>query len=132
MIRKLLILGIVSGILAGTASIIYAYVYNNALGSDFSQVFTPVGVMITSVVGNVLASLGYFVLCRWLKDKTDIVFNLIFAVLSFATIVGPFGAQLPLEIETPELFPGLTVPMHFFPILAWLTLKPLFIKNIVS
>jgi len=28
----------------------------------------------------------------------------------------------------PELFPGLVVPMLFFPALAWFTLKPLFIK----
>jgi len=31
-----------------------------------------------------------------------------------------------LDVKTPELFPGLAVPMVFFPAMAWYTLKPLF------
>ena len=55
--------------------------------------------------------------------------NFVFAILTFASILGPFATKLPLDVEMPELFPGLTVPMHFFPALAWFTLKPLFIKK---
>jgi hypothetical protein len=34
--------------------------------------------------------------------------------------------SLPLDIEYPELFPGLVVPMHFFPAYAFLTIYPFF------
>jgi hypothetical protein len=73
--------------------------------------------------------LGYALLAKWLPRAGEIVFNFVFVILTFASIMGPFAAKLPLTIEAPELFPGLTVPMHFFPVLAWFTLKPLFIKK---
>jgi hypothetical protein len=76
-----------------------------------------------------LASVGYGLLVKWLPKPGEIVFNFALVVLTFASIMGPFAVKLPLDFEQPELFPGLTVPMHFFPALAWFTLKPLFIKK---
>jgi hypothetical protein len=77
----------------------------------------------------VLAAIGYWILDWKLKDKGEIVFNFLFSLLSFASLLAPFGAKLPLDIEAPELFPGMVIPMHFFPALAWYTIKPLFIKK---
>jgi hypothetical protein len=128
MLKKLLLLGVVSGLLAGIASVIYQRVYTASLGADFSKIAMPVGIVVSSVIGCVLASFGYWLLDKWMKGKADFLFNLIFAVLSFATILGPFAAKLPMTVDTPELFPGLTIPMHFFPIVGWLTLKPAFVK----
>ncbi len=125
MLKKSLLLGL----LAGLASFIYQKVYIGALEADFSKVFTPIAVFMSSVVGCLLASLGYWLLDKWMKGKADLAFNLIFAILSFVTILGPFAAKLPVSVESPELFPGLTVPMHFFPVLGWLTLKPAIIKK---
>jgi len=65
-----------------------------------------------------------------LKGKTDMVFNLLFVVLTFASILRPIGFIMPLDQESPELFPGLAVPMHFFPALGWFALKPFFGKSI--
>ena len=59
----------------------------------------------------------------------ELVFNLVFVLISFASILAPFAATLPYEVEFPELFPGFAVPMHFFPALAWFTLRPAFFKN---
>ncbi len=128
MLKKLLLLGSVSGALAGIASLIYQKVYASALGTDFGKIVKVPGIFISCIVGGLLAAFGYFLLNKWLKGKTEIVFNLLFTILSFASIMGPFATKLPLDVEMPELFPGLTVPMHFFPVLAWLTLKPLFIR----
>ena len=64
-----------------------------------------------------------------LYNKGEIIFNLSFSILSFASIIIPIAAKLPLDVQNPELFPGLTVPMHFFPALGWYTLKPIFIKE---
>lgn len=129
MFRKLLLLGIVAGVLAGLTSLIYQKVYTTSLGVDFSKIVMPAGIVIACVVGCLVAAVGYWLLNKWLKSKTEIVFNFIFVILSFASILGAFAAKLPLDTNSPELFPGLVIPMHFFPVLAWLTLRPLFIKN---
>ena len=129
MFKRLLLLGIVSGLLAGIAGIIYAHVYYTVNEADFSKVASTVNIIAGSLFGGVLAAIGFWVLDRWLKSKGEIVFNFIFSLLSFVTLLGPIAAKLPLDIQTPELFPGMVIPMHFFPALAWYTLKPLFIKN---
>jgi hypothetical protein len=81
------------------------------------------------LVGGVLAAIGYTLLDKWLKTRGEIVFNLCFSLISFASLLAPIAVSLPRTIETPELFPGLVIPMHFFPALAWFTLKPIFIRS---
>ena len=129
MLKQRLALGLVAGLMAGLAAFIYQRVYSSSLGVDFSNIAKPVGIFISSTVGCLIAALGYWILEKMLKDKTEIVFNLLFAVLSFASILPAFSTKLPLDITSPELFPGLVIPMHFFPALAFFTLEPLFIKN---
>jgi hypothetical protein len=129
MFKKLLLLGLVSGVLAALAALIYQKIYVNSLGADFSAIVKPVNIVIVCTLAGLLASTGYGLLTKWLPHAGEIIFNFVLVILTFASILGPFATKLPLEIEMPELFPGLTVPMHFFPALAWFTLKPLFIKN---
>lgn len=129
MLKRLLLLGIISGILAGIASLVYQKVYASSLGEGFTGIVKPAGILLTSLAAGLITAIGYWLLSKVLKGKTEIVFNFIFVILSFASILYPFAAKLPLDIETPELFPGLTIPMHFFPALAWFTLRPLFIKS---
>ncbi|MBS1566161.1 MAG: hypothetical protein JST39_17390 [Bacteroidetes bacterium] len=129
MFKRLLFLGLLAGILAGAASLVYQHVYLSSLGADFSRLVRPAGVFASSILGCLLASIGYWLFDKWLKQKGEIVFNLLFTILSIASILAPFAAKLPLDVETPELFPGLVVPMHFFPVLGWYTLKPLFVRK---
>lgn len=129
MFKKLLLLGLVSGVLAAVAALIYQKIYTSSLGADFSAQVKPVNVVIVCTLAGLLASTGYGLLTKWLPRAGEIVFNFVFVILTFASILGPFATKLPLDVEMPELFPGLTVPMHFFPALAWFTLKPLFIKK---
>jgi hypothetical protein len=129
MLKKLLFLGLISGILAGIVSVLFQQLYTHSVGADFSTIAKPAGIVISCTIGCLVASLGYWILERWTKGNTDAVFNLVFVVLSFATLLGPIKAKLPLEIDRPELFLGLTVPMHLFPVLGWLTLKPLFLSS---
>jgi hypothetical protein len=126
MLRKILLPGLVAGMLAAVAALIYQKIYITALGPDFSSVISAGGIFTASIAGTLLASLGYFLLDKWLKGRAVFVFNLVFVVLSFVSIIGPISVSLPLELEAPELFPGLTVPMHFFPVLAWFLVSPLF------
>ncbi|HEV3411538.1 MAG TPA: hypothetical protein VG101_03625 [Puia sp.] len=129
MLKKSLALGIVSGLLAGIAGIIYARVYYTINESDFSKVVSAVKIVAASVFGGVLAAIGYALLNKWLRNSGEIVFNLCFTLISFASLMAPIAVSLPRTIETPELFPGLVIPMHFFPALGWYTLKPIFIKS---
>lgn len=129
MLKKSLALGIVSGLLAGIAGITYARVYYQLNVADFSKVVDAVKIIAASLVGGVAAAIGYTLLDKWLKNRGEIVFNLCFALISFASLLAPIAVSLPKTIDTPELFPGLVIPMHFFPALAWFTLKPIFIRN---
>jgi len=132
MFKKTLILGIISGLLAGLAGLIYAHLYYSINEADFSKVASSVRIVASSVAGGVLAAIGFTALDKWLKDKGEIVFNLLFTILSFASLLTPISYKLPMTLETPELFPGMVIPMHFFPALAWYTLKPVFIRQRVA
>ncbi|HLZ88615.1 MAG TPA: hypothetical protein VKQ52_15275 [Puia sp.] len=129
MFKKALLLGIVSGLLAGIAGVIYARIYYSANEADFSKVVSTVHIVAASLFGGVLAAIGYTVLDKLLKANGEIVFNFIFTILSFASLLLPIGHRFSPPIDTPELFPGMVIPMHFFPALGWYTLKPLFIKK---
>lgn len=129
MFKKALFLGIVSGLLAGIVSVVYAKVYSNSTGASFFKVATPATMIVASLIGGILAAVGYWALGKLLKQNGEIVFNLVFVILSFATMLPAFGVKLPLDASEPELFPGMVIPMHFFPVLAWLTLKPLFFRQ---
>ncbi len=129
MFKKALFLGIVSGILAGIASVIYSRVYSNSTGASFFKVASPTSMLLASLIGGILAAIGYWAIIRMLRKNGEIVFNLLFVILSFATMLPAFGVKLPLDMSEPELFPGMVIPMHFFPVLAWLTLKPLFFRQ---
>jgi hypothetical protein len=129
MFKKALLLGIVSGLLAGIAGVIYARIYYSANEADFSKVASKVSIMASSLFGGVLAAIGYTILDKLLKAKGEIVFNFLFTLLSFASLLLPIGHRFSPPIDTPELFPGMVIPMHFFPALGWYTLKPLFVRK---
>jgi len=129
MFNRSLLLGIISGVLAGIAGIIYARIYYKINEADFSVVVSSIRILSASLFGGVLAAMGYTLLSRWLKTRGEIVFNFLFTLMSFASMLLPIAYKLPLNLETPDLFPGMVIPMHFFPALSWYTLKPLFIRN---
>lgn len=131
MLKKLLLLAVVSGILAAVACLVYRKVYGESLGADgFVHIVSTQKIFAACLGANIIAAIGYFLLSKVAKSYTEAIFNLLFACITIATIVYPIGYKLPLDLEMPELFPGLAIPMHFFPVLGWMTLKPLFAKNI--
>lgn len=124
--KPILIQGIIAGILASIAGIIYLNIYNAAFGVDYSAIINVGSILGACMIGCMLISLGYAVLLKTNKLKLRGWFNTLVAVLSFVSIISPMGMSLPLDIEFPELFPGLVVPMHFFPALAYFTIQPFF------
>ena len=129
MMKKIFFHGICAGVLSAVACIIYNRIYFFATEVDFSKVINIPVLIGINLLACMLAAAGYWALKKLLKKNADIFFNLIFTILSFASVIFPISISLPLDVKYPELFPGLTVPMHFFPALAWFTLQPLFIRD---
>ena len=131
MFKNTLFLGVTAGVLSGVACAVFAKIFYWANGDmlDFSSVVSTTMMFGACIFSCVIAGIGYWLSAKVFKGAGQIIFNLLFTLLSFASILGPFAATLPLDIEFPEMFPSLVVPMHFFPALIWFTLQPLFLKK---
>jgi hypothetical protein len=126
MFKRIFFHGLVAAILAGIAAIIYNRIYHFATETDFSKVINYGSMIGLSLAVCMAATFINYSLVKWLKGKGEIIFNFLFSVISFACVMIPISISLPLDVKTPELFPGLAVPMIFFPAMAWYTVKPLF------
>ncbi|MFK7756443.1 MAG: hypothetical protein AB8B53_05870 [Flavobacteriales bacterium] len=128
--KKTLLHGLASGVISAIACLFYSELYNAAMYTDFSEFINIFTVMGTCLLGSLIAALGYYFLTVRIKDATtvDVIFNVVFVFLTFISCIYPFSKKLPLEIESPELFPGLVIPMHFFPVLFWIALTPILKK----
>jgi hypothetical protein len=127
--KKVFIHGITAGIFAAIAAIVYNKMYSDALMVDFSKLINVTSISGSIIFGCILASVGYYFFSKLIKSNVDVWFNIIFLVITFASFISPLSATLPFEIESPELFAGLAIPMHIFPVLFWLATKPLFWKT---
>lgn len=124
--KKIFLHGIVSSVLASVAGIIYLNIYKNTLGVDFAKIFNVGSISGTSIFACMLMSVGYLLLDKFNKQNLKGLLNIIIAVLSFACIIIPVSIDLPLDIKNPELFPGLAIPMLFFPALSFFCMAPFF------
>jgi len=128
MYKKIFFHSVAAGVLASAAAIIYNQVYFFATQTDYSRILNTSSITGLNILVCMLAGILYWALIKWLKQKGEVVFNFLFSIISFACVMVPISISLPLDIEFPELFPGLAVPMVFFPVVAWHTLRPFFIK----
>lgn len=132
MFKKIFFHGLTASVLSAVACIIFFKIYFFATEADFSKVINIPVLIGINLAACLIAAIGYWVIIKWLPKSGEIFFNFAFTILSFASVIIPISISLPLDIEYPELFPGLAVPMHFFPALAWFTLQPLFKQNKIS
>ena len=129
MFKKIFYQSFVAGILASVAGIIYYRIYFFATEVDFSKVLNTGSIIGLNMMICIIAGFIYWLLAAWLKAKGELVFNFLFSIICFACVMIPISITLPLAIQMPELFPGLAVPMVFFPPMAWYTLRPLYHKE---
>jgi L-cystine uptake protein TcyP (sodium:dicarboxylate symporter family) len=130
--KKIFFHGIIAGLLSATASVIYCKMYQTALGTSFEKIVNASTIIGASIFGCMLMSIGYFILLKFKKEKLTGMLNVLIFVLSFASSIVPITITLPLDIEAPELFPGLVVPMHFLPALAFFAIAPFFRYTVIS
>lgn len=126
MYKKIFFQSLLAAVLASIAAIIYYQVYFFATEADFSKVLNTYSITGINLIICLVAGFIYWPLVKWQKKKGEIIFNFFFSVISFAAVIIPISISLPLDIEFPELFPGLAVPMVFFPAVSWYTIRPLF------
>ena len=129
MTKTLFIQSLVAGILAAIAANIYNQIYFFATQIDYSKIINVVSLVSINLMVSLFAGLLYWLLTTLFKINGAIIFNFVYSVGSFACVIIPIAMTLPLSTPYPELFPGLTVPMVFFPVIAWMTIDPLFKKN---
>jgi hypothetical protein len=129
MFRKIFIMSIATAVFSAVACFVYNKVYIFALGPDFSKVVNIGSLVGFNIAGCMLAGLGYWLAKKAFGRNAEMIFNVVFMLFSFGSIVAPLAISLPLDVQNPELFPGLAVPMHFFPLAGWFTLKPFFLKE---
>jgi hypothetical protein len=121
--------GLLSGIMAALAAIIFNRIHYFATEADFSKIVN-FGTMISlNLILCLIFSIAYFFFIRKWKKKGIFIFHILISIISFGAIIIPISISLPLNIKNPELFPGLVLPMIFFPALSWFTFKPLFFSE---
>ena len=128
MTKNLFIQSLVAGILAAIAANIYNQIYFFATQIDYSNIVNAISLVSVNLMVSFIAGLLYWLITTLFKNKGAIIFNFVYSVGSFACVIIPIAMTLPLSTPNPELFPGLTVPMVFFPVIAWMTVDPLFKK----
>ena len=126
MLKKDFIHGIIAGILASIAGIIYSHIYFFANEANFNSIVNIYSIIGLNMSACIIVAFLHAASVKWLRKNAELVFNLALSILSFSLIVIPLSITLPLNIQFPELFPGLVVPMLFFPSIAWFTVNPFF------
>jgi hypothetical protein len=124
--KQTFIMGVAGSLLSSLASIIYVNIYKEALAVDFSKIVGSSNIIAACTIACFLMAASYKLAIQWQGLKTIGWLNIAFSIISFASIAGVLGFNLPLDTESPELFPGMVIPMHFFPIVSLLTIFPFF------
>ena len=124
--KKIFLQGLIAGIMAATASLIYNSIYKTAFVTNFSKVINPSAIIISSIFGCMLMACGNALLFKFNKLHLQSWLNILIVMLSFASIASPLAMSLPMDVESPELFPGLAIPMHLLPALCYFCIAPFF------
>ncbi len=75
MFKRIFFHGLVAGVLAAIASIIYNRIYFFATQTDFSKVLNTGSMIGLNVLICLLAAMLFWILVKWLKKNGEIVFN---------------------------------------------------------
>ena len=126
MFRRIFFHAVTAGFLASLAGFIYGRIYFFATEIDFSKVANLTTVSSYCILFCMLAAVLNYACIRFFRKNGEIIFNFILSIVSFAMVMIPISISLPLDIKSPELFPGLGVPIIFFPAIAWYTVNPIF------
>ncbi|NDE03041.1 MAG: hypothetical protein EB003_00095 [Flavobacteriia bacterium] len=117
--------------LAGVVSYSYGEIFEKQLMEDYSNVVPTAAIFISCLIGTILATLGFWLLTKFIPKYGEFIFAFLFALLTTASLVGVLGFTFTDDSNELHqfIFYGYAMPMHFFPFLAWYVFKPLFDKK---
>lgn len=118
--------GLAGAALSGIAAVIYNAIYKACFYVDFSAVINSGSIIGACTFACMLIAAGHFIIFKWRGDTLTCIYNVSVFILSFVSMIGVLSFRLPLDVEFPELFGGLAIPMHFFPALAYFSIAPFF------
>jgi len=121
-----LIHGVLAGVLSAITSVIYLNIYQVLNFVDFSSVINAGSIIGVSIMGCLFMAIGYILLEKMGKTNRKGVLNLVIIGLTSLSVLSPLLMDLPLELDFPELFPALAIPMHLFPAMFFFGLDPFF------
>ena len=122
--------GLIAGMVSAIAGVGYSVMYQSLMFLDFNEVLGYPSITGTSILSCGIMSIAYWSLEKLNKVKLKGIVNVVIVLFSFFSILIPVSISLPLDVDFPELFPGLVIPMHFFPALIFFGLTPFFNKPI--
>jgi len=124
--KKSLFLGIATAVFSSAGAILYAKFYNDTL-FDYSKLLSYTTIAASCTCVAIFASIGFWCATMVLKSWGEFAFNFLFAMGTMGSIYYPLDANMPSDEF--GYFVVYAIPLHFFPVLAWMTLKPLFFRK---
>jgi len=129
-VYRMLLFSAIASVMAVAFSLTYQWIYSEALLVDFSRIVSVPAVIGAIVFGTTFIFTAHLFLTNYLGRNAEKWLNVLLMIITFLSILPAFAATLPLETEKPALFPGMVVPMHFFPAMAFWSLLPFYRKEI--
>ncbi|MCF6402721.1 hypothetical protein L3C95_10775 [Chitinophaga filiformis] len=126
MFKKYFFTGLAAGILSGLAAFFYYRIYVTALEVSYDSIVSSAAIFSASLFAGMLIALFAFGMDKLFKKEMETLTGILLAGGTLVSLIIPFMISLPLDVDRPELFPGLVVPMQLFPVLGWFAFKPFF------
>lgn len=130
--------GLCTAIFASAGAILYASFYNKNL-FDFSMVVGTTQIISICTGVGIIAAIGAWLFNRLLKSWGEFAFNALFCMVTMGSILIPIEYSFPEALlekvhavngpDSEMFFPIYVIPLHFFPVLAWMSFKPLLFRN---
>ena len=122
-LAKLLTVGLIAGIIAAAVNVCYMLLYESATGYSMDEYVNILSVSISTLIPAIFISLFYFSLRRVMNCKAALN-TFLFVVIGFSLLsfFGPLSNHLPNGEEMPPEFTGLTIPMHIFAPIIYITM----------
>jgi hypothetical protein len=124
--EKILNQGLVAAAFSATLSVLYNRIYKFSFYVDFSSVINIGSITGACTLACGGIAVGHYLSFKWKGEKLSGVYNVCVFIVSFFSSLAVLAFRLPLDVGSPELFPGLAIPLHFFPALAYFSIAPFF------
>jgi len=129
--KKYLYFPLSAGIFASLVTYAFGLAYENATAIEGEQLdslreaIPMANMLLTPIIACFVATVGYFLLNKYMPRIGSFVFYFLFAGVSILTSFAIFTVY-GLHEEIQYTIYGYAMPMHYFPFLSWVAFKALF------